>query len=118
MDTFAAQDRQGLALSAAYGQGSTAYRGHERYAGRYIVGGLSTRTVPVTGIRETYRSALYALEQLDTTNAETLGVWVQDGIVYADAGDTWLTRYAAEQAAKNRGELAYWDRVAEAEVFV
>lgn len=105
-----------LAAKAFFQEGATEYRGEARHAGRYIVGGIHTITVD-TGLPEAEyaRQCLNAaidLESHETTNqAETMGVWVENGLAYFDTGDTYYTVEMALQVAQYRGELAIYDRV-------
>ena len=104
-----------VAAHAYAREGFTAYRGREDYAGRYIVGGLATRTIP----HDAPNYAALCLESvldlaLDASSfmAETLGVWHEGGNAHFDLGDSYTIQYVALKVARGRGELAIWDRFA------
>ena len=104
-----------VAAHAYAREGFTAYRGREDYAGRYIVGGLATRTIP----HDVPNYSALCLESvldlaLDASGlaAETLGVWHEGGNAHFDLGDSYTIQYVALKVARGRGELAIWDRFA------
>ena len=104
-----------VAAHAYAHEGFTAYRGREDYAGRYIVGGLATRTIP----HDVPNYAALCLESVldlalgaSDLTAETLGVWHEGGIAHFDLGDSYTIEYVALKVARGRGELAIWDRFA------
>ena len=102
-------------LAALNGEGHTEYRGKPEYAGRYIVGGIATVSAPPAAL-SLHDIRLMVLNY--GSQAETLGAWVDNGIAYIDLGDSYYTREMAEQTARNRGEIAFWDRVKGTEIFV
>lgn len=104
-------------LSVAYA-GYDRAEGHTEYAfdqpdraARYIVGGIGTRTVP-HDTPNYARECLNAVWWLsgDSHQAETLGVWHDNGTAYFDLGDTYSRLDLALDIAQQRGELAIYDR--------
>ena len=78
--------------------------------GRYVVGGrVPSRLFPIGTARPVIKAAIVAMLE-GSPNAETLGVWEDDGTVYVDLGDTWETLEHALYAATHRSELAIYDR--------
>lgn len=112
-------------LSVAHA-GYTRTDGHTEYAfnspdraARYIVGGIRTVTVA-------HDDAMYAGEclnavfdlSIDSQGAESLGVWHDNGSAYFDLGDTYSRLDLALDIARQRGELAIWDRETETAITV
>lgn len=108
-----------IAAHAYAHDGATVYRGKPEYAGRYIVGGLATKVVPheAAGYAAMCLDAVFDLaDDASTVKAETLGVWHDNGLAYFDLGDTYYTKERALMAARERGELAIWDRHTSTEI--
>lgn len=104
---FTSDQIDAVAIAAIKGEGHTEFNGPEKYAGRYVVGGLATDTFPAgfPNVRQ------IVADLARNATAETLGCWENNGIVYIDLGDTWTHLSAALQVASQRGELAIWDRL-------
>ena len=103
--------------------------GHTEYsfddptvAARYIVGGIATLVIPARlAYYEPARNRRVVTEWLHgNTHAETLGYWIdaETGDIYLDAGDTYGYEGQALSVARQRGELAIWDRVENREIRV
>lgn len=102
--------RASLALPDS-GTGHTVYTARQA-AGRYIVGGLAPAAILPTGVHpSTYRAAIARMiERYDGNLPETLGFWEDNGAIYLDLGETYTLERYALQAARERGELAIYDR--------
>jgi hypothetical protein len=113
---FTASQIASVSAKAFAGEGYTEYRGADRYAGRYVVGGLSTAELATgTPLSDIQRAASLVA---DTPESETLGSWVESGVIYLDAGDTYDSLQFALVVARSRGELAIYDRMAQKVVTV
>lgn len=117
MPTFTDTQVDAVTIAAILGQGHTEYRGKPEYAGRYVVGGLATEVFP-SGSANVRHRVDYLLGGQEAASAETLGVWVENGNVYIDLGDTYTAESMALQVAAQRGELAIWDRMTETVIYV
>src|SRR5690606_28220305 len=85
------------------------------HSARYIVGGAGT--VLRKSTRQLYYEPTRARERIrawidENRGAETLGFWVDGDNVWFDAGETYSSREGALNVARDRGELAIWDRFA------
>lgn len=103
--------RRAAALTEGSGGGHTEYR-TGRAMGRYVVGGVAPALIlpvgtPVGVIREAVRRMV---ERAGDADAETLGVWEDNGALYFDLGDTWTLPRMALDMGRMRGELAIYDR--------
>lgn len=110
-------DFTNLAHHAATGKGYTAYLNKEEYAGRYIVGGIKTATIP-TGTPNMAAIVKLIATDFSATRPETIGTWEEDGLTYIDAGSTYYSLSVALEIATNRGELAIYDRITNTEIRV
>lgn len=100
-----------LADSALRGEGRTEFAFNApEFSHRYIVGGVKPGFVrTMAGLN---RADIIAdLQALADTSPETLGVWIDDGTLYIDAGDTHYHIDGATQHATQRGERAIYDRL-------
>lgn len=111
MSRFTTGQIDRLADSALRGEGRTEFAFNApEYSHRYIVGGVKpgyTRTM--AGL--TRADVIADLQALAATSPETLGVWIDDGTLYLDAGDTHYHIDGARQHATQRGERAIYDRL-------
>lgn len=82
--------------------------------GRYVVGGLRTATMKVADAMVNAGAVAKRLGEL--AGAETLGSWLHEGVVYYDLGNTYDDESTAMSAARERGELAIYDTVANREL--
>ncbi len=110
---FTGDQARELARKAVAGEGHTEYAFSDALpAGRYVVGGMHT---DVTSNTEDIAHVLSVVKRVieyanQHINVGTVGVWLDDGLLYVDAGDTHTTLSSALQWAAQRGELAIYDR--------
>lgn len=122
-NVFASDDVAHLIGSAIRGEGDTIYRGRPKYAGRYIVGGIRTASLPFEPLTPTFENLVADVIRDFATNmeyvgkSETLGVWIDyTNVLHVDLGDTYYTLESALVVAAKRGELAIWDREERTEI--
>ncbi|AWY04988.1 hypothetical protein SEA_HORTUS1_6 [Microbacterium phage Hortus1] len=104
------------ASAAVEGSGS----GHTEYVHadsrrRYVVGGVvPARIFPIGTARPVIREAVRRMVR-DAAAAslafDTVGYWEDNGSVYVDLGDTWHAASSALGVARDRRELAIFDRL-------
>lgn len=102
-----------LASRAVGGSGS----GHTVYAPnvvrrRYVVGGyVPTLLYPIGTAPAHMRVRIWDAVHADAAQgATTLGYWEDNGTVYVDLGDMYYSLDIALEVARERGELAIYDR--------
>lgn len=103
--------------------GVTHYLHGEHTAARYIVGGLvPSRIIWANEMSEDMIArvvlAIVGDAMFHDEVMETLGYWTDEGRVHFDAGDTWNNLGYALSEARDRGELAIWDRIEGKEIRV
>lgn len=83
--------------------------------GRYVVGGVVSATARLgdnlAGVVSTLTQAI-----ADTT-ADTVGSWLEGGIVYYDLGTVTDNAETAQRWAEERGEIAYFDLEAQTSIY-
>jgi hypothetical protein len=88
---------------------------------RYVVaiGKPHSRVIPAELGASAFPAIVKALRELSdlrgvwTPYNSALGTWVNDGKVYVDIVQSMPNQEIAQQFARERGELAIWDSVAE-----
>ena len=103
-------------------EGHTEYReDRPEGASRYIVGGATEPLVIASEslFREPAGSRVKIREWAERQQGEeTIGFWLDEGLAYFDAGESFYIREVALSAARKRGELAIWDRKESKEIRV
>lgn len=78
---------------------------------RYIVGGyLPSLIFPIGAAVGHVRKRVRAWVGDSARRAETLGMWEDKGTVYVDLGTMYYSLDVALEVARDRGELAIYDR--------
>lgn len=116
MSHFSPAQIDRLILAAYHGEDTTEYMHDDSSPSyRYIVTGHVQGTGASWDLIRTYPRRFAAIvrewARAVGSNAETLGVWHDQGHVYIDAGDTYSHRRIALATARRNGELAIYDRV-------
>lgn len=92
------------------GAGHTAYAPNTMRR-RYVVGGVTKALIfPIGASRHAIRAGIRGMIHGLTEQAQTLGMWENEGSVYVDLGDMWHSLDIALAVAAQRGELAIYDR--------
>lgn len=88
--------------------------------GRYVVGGWADSVVIRAGADRSSRvaSALSFVNGRDITPSEGVGFWAEEGRVWLDVARSFDWRGQAEEAARENGELAIFDRLTSEIIYV
>lgn len=96
---------ENLEKAASARGGGTTYLTERR--GRYVVGGVVSATAR---LGENLTDVVSKLtEAVATTTVDTIGSWLENGLVYYDLGTVTDNEQQAHQWAVERGEIAYYD---------